>query len=402
MKLYVYCDSTKTNKDGCIPVMLIVKNDKGRFLINTGLTTTEKFTGREFPKSEKNRTAKTSALGRYLLKVEEICLLNSELDNNKLKEKINSEVFSKGSAKGRTLAHYIKQYADGMVNRGTSEVYLRTAHRVMLFDDTATFDSVDRNWLENYKSHYSKTLKTNTISIDLRNIRTVFNRAIDDEITIKYPFRKFKIASERVIIRNLDAQQIAQFRGCEVSSWLEIYRDLFMLDFYLCGVNAIDLLMCKGLTNGRFVGKRAKTGAMIDLPVEKEAMDIINKYKGESYLLSPMDNRSDYRSFERIWNDNLKKIGKEEKVKDKVGKLRKIIYHPLFGKDFQMTTYVARYSFASIAASIGIDRETIALCLSHSWADVTDHYINYDRSRVDKAVRAVIKHVNGIKTIDNK
>ena len=141
---------------------------------------------------------------------------------------------------------------------------------------------------------------------------------------------------------------------------------------------------------------------MIDLPVEKEAMDIINKYKGKDYLLSPMDNRSGYRSFERIWNDNLKKIGKEEKVKDKVGKLRKIIYHPLFGKDFQMTTYVARYSFASIAASIGIDRETIALCLSHSWADVTDHYINYDRSRVDKAVRAVIKHVNGIKTIDNK
>lgn len=38
--------------------------------------------------------------------------------------------------------------------------------------------------------------------------------------------------------------------------------------------------------------------------------------------------------------------------------MRKVIYHPLFGNDFQMTTYVARYSFASIAASIGIDRET--------------------------------------------
>jgi hypothetical protein len=165
-----------------------------------------------------------------------------------------------------------------------------------------------------------------------------------------------------------------------------------MLDFYLCGINAIDLLLCKKLTNGRFVGRRAKTGAPIDLPVEVEAMEIINKYKGKDWLLSPMDGRADYRSFERIWNDNLKKIGRSEKVKDKVGKMRKVIFHPLFGNDFQMTTYVARYSFASI----GIDRETIALCLSHSWADVTDHYINYDRKRVDEAVQKVIDYVNRI------
>ncbi|WP_314712789.1 hypothetical protein [Prevotella pallens] len=76
--------------------------------------------------------------------------------------------------------------------------------------------------------------------------------------------------------------------------------------------------------------------------------------------------------------------------------MRKVIYHPLFSNDFQMTTYVARYSFASIASSIGIDRETIALCLSHSWADVTDHYISYDRRRVDEAVRKVINYVNRI------
>lgn len=169
-----------------------------------------------------------------------------------------------------------------------------------------------------------------------------------------------------------------------------------MLDFYLCGVNSVDLLMCKNLTNGRFVGKRRKTGAMIDLPVEPEAMAIIQKYKGKDWLLSPMDNRKSYRTFDLQWNKHLKKIGRVEKTEGKDGAKKKCVYYPLFGDDFQMTTYVARYSFASIAASIGIDRETIALCLSHSWADVTDHYINYDRKRVDMAVRAVIDHVNGM------
>lgn len=396
MNVYVYCDGTKRNKEGNIPVSIAVKNNYGRFFVNTGLTTSEKFTGREFPKSEKNRTAKNGALNRYIAKIEEICLNYTDLDNKKLKAKISTEVFGKGLCSDKTLADYVHKYMDSVVSVGTKEVYARTERHVRTFDKTATFESVDREWLENYRNYYSESLKVNTIAIDLRNIRAVFNRAIDDEITKNYPFRKFKITSERVAIRNLTAEQIAKFRDCEVEPWLEIYRDLFMLDFYLCGINAVDLLLCKKLTNGRFVGKRAKTGASIDLPVEVEAMDIIKRYKGKDWLLSPMDGRADYRSFERIWNDNLKKIGRTEKVKDKVGKMRKVIYHPLFGSDFQMTTYVARYSFASIAASIGIDRETIALCLSHSWADVTDHYINYDRKRVDKAVRKVIDYVNGI------
>lgn len=394
MNIYVYCDGTKRNKDGNIPVSIAVKNKNGRFFVNTGLTTSEKFTGREFPKSEKNRIAKNGALNRYITKIEEICLNYTDLDNKKLKERINADVFCKNSNTGKKLVDYIHAYIDSVASSGTKEVYARTERHVSMFDKSASLESVDREWLENYRKHYSTSLKVNTIAIDLRNIRAVFNRAIDDEITKNYPFRKFKISSERVAIRDLTAEQIALFRDCEVAPWLEIYRDLFMLDFYLCGINAVDLLLCKRLTNGRFVGKRAKTGAPIDLPVEVEAMDIIKRYKGKDWLLSPMDGRADYRSFERIWNDNLKKIGHSEKVKDKVGKMRKIIYHPLFGSDFQMTTYVARYSFASIAASIGIDRETIALCLSHSWADVTDHYINYDRKRVDKAVRAVIGHVN--------
>lgn len=397
MNVYVYCDGTKRNKDGNIPVSIAVKNKNGRFFVNTGLTTIEKFTGREFPRSEKNRTAKNGALNRYITKIEEICLNYTDLDNKKLKEKINADVFCKNSNTEKKLVDYIHAYIDSVASSGTKEVYARTERHVRMFDKSASLESVDREWLENYRKHYSSSLKVNTIAIDLRNIRAVFNRAIDDDVTKNYPFRKFKITSERVAIRNLTAEQIAKFRDCKVEPWLEIYRDLFMLDFYLCGINAVDLLLCKKLTNGRFVGKRAKTGAPIDLPVEAEAMGIIKKYKGKDWLLSPMDGRADYRSFERIWNDNLKKIGRTEKVKDKVGKMRKVIYHPLFGSDFQMTTYVARYSFASIAASIGIDRETIALCLSHSWADVTDHYINYDRKRVDRAVRAVIDHVNSFR-----
>ena len=396
MNIYVYCDVPKKKVNGSIPVKIAIKNSNGRFFVNTGLTTMEKFTGREFPKTERNRTAKNSALARYMVAIEEVCLSNSELDNKKLRELINKSVFGVDKSEKEFIQHFIEKYADGLKKRGTKDIYYRTAKRVENYDSKATFDTIDKEWIEGYKRFYDSTLKTNTIAIDLRNIRTIFNKAIDDEITTKYPFRKLKIEQERVPIRDLTAEQIAQLRDYDVEPWQEEYRDLFMLSFYLCGINASDLLMCKTLTNGRLVYKRNKTGRLYSIKVEKEAMDIINKYRGKEYLLNPLDNGRRYTTYLYNWNSALKKIGRHEIVKDCVGKLRKKKCYPIFGDNFQISTYTARYSFASIAAHIGVDRETIALCLGHSWADVTDHYINYDRNRIDDAVRKVIDYVNAL------
>ena len=75
--------------------------------------------------------------------------------------------------------------------------------------------------------------------------------------------------------------------------------------------------------------------------------------------------------------------------------LRKVVWHPIAEG---MTVYTARYTFASIGAELEIPRETIALCLGHSWADVTDHYIAYGTKRIDDAVRKIIDYVNSDKT----
>lgn len=167
-----------------------------------------------------------------------------------------------------------------------------------------------------------------------------------------------------------------------------------MLSFYLAGVNVGDLLLSPGLRDGRFVFRRQKTGQYVDLPVVPEARRIIEKYKGRDHLLSVMDGRADYHSFMRRWNIALKKIGTQEVVPDKIGKRRKIIYHPLFP---DITTYTARYTFASIAANdLDISEVQIGRCLGHSWSKtVTARYIADDRSKVDMVVRRVAEYVNG-------
>lgn len=322
-------------------------------------------------------------------------LMLTEKNPKIIKEKI--EILVDGEPrkkKVKTFTDFIMDFAATKENSGTRGLYELTARKVADFDTKADFESMDAAWLKEFERYNIKRgMSVNGIAIHLRNIRTVFNWCIDNEYTDKYPFRKFKVKSEKVPIRNLTAEQIAKLRDYDVEPWQEIYRDFFMLSFYLCGINPVDLLHLKAdnINNGRLTYKRRKTGHLFDLPVPKEAQEIITKYNGKNYLLCPLDKYSDYKDFLHHWNDALKKIGTTELVQDKVGKRRKIVYHPLYPN---MTVYTARYSFASIAAELDIPRETVALCLGHSWADVTSHYIAYDTRKIDRAVKQVIDYLN--------
>lgn len=394
MKYYIYVDKNKGNVYGMHPVQLVFKDGTKMFKVNTGLTSKYGISGREFDKSETNAKVKTTVLNRILVSVEEYLLINANLPFDEKKADLRVLVTGKEKAKKvKYFADYVMDFAQTKDKEGTKGLFIITANKITEYDERATFDTITKDWLMAFERYYTKQkgMSINGIGLHLRNIRTVFNWAIDNEWTDKYPFRRFKVKQEKVAIRNLTAQQIAQLRDYEVEPWQEIYRDMFMLSFYLCGMNAVDLLNVKKLTNGRMVYHRQKTGHLFNLPVPDEAMAIIEKYKGVNQLLSPLDNYSGYKDFLHHWNDALKKIGEIDKVPDKSGRRRKIVYKPLFP---DITTYCARYSFASIAAELDIPRETIALCLGHSWADVTSHYVAYDTKKIDKAVKMVIDYVN--------
>ena len=390
-KIYVY---TKKENKG-FAIYLLIKGKTGRFMLNTGLTSSVKFTGREFPKTEKNRIVKTNALNKYLLKAEELCLQYENFSNAELKALLKKDLFGKETLiKKKVLADYIGEYAGRAIASGTTSLYMATAKRVRKFDETATFGSVNVDWLERFNKHLlEKGMRVNSIAIDMRNIRTVFNRALDDEITTNYPFRKFKIRTEATKKRNLTAGQIRLLRDYPCDGWLEEYRDIWMLQFYLIGINISDLLEMKSLTDGRCVYRRKKTGRLYDIAVQPEAMSIIEKYKGKNWLLDPLDRYGSALDYARHMDRALKKIGPYHIVKDKAGKLRKREYQPLFP---DLTTYWNRHSWATIAASLDIPKETIGKALGHSEWDntTTDIYIDFDMRKVDEANRKVIDYVN--------
>lgn len=166
-----------------------------------------------------------------------------------------------------------------------------------------------------------------------------------------------------------------------------------MLMFYFIGINAVDLLTAKtsALVNGRFEYKRAKTGKLYSIKVEPEAQAIIDKYKGQDFVLNIMDEYKDYKNFLHRMGIALKEIGETERKGLGGKKIRK----PLFP---DLSSYWTRHTWATIAAEIDIPKEVIAHALGHSWANgtVTDIYIRFDEKKVDEANRKVLDYLYNI------
>ena len=292
---------------------------------------------------------------------------------------------------GDFFAHYIK-YASNRRTSGTREAYRQTLRRMEAFDKdirTRTFEDINKRWLTDFEAFMSQTAHSaNARAFHFRNIRAVFNDALDEEITKAYPFRKFKIRKEPTAKRSLSVEQLRTLATFPCEEYQKQYRDIFMLMFYLIGVNAVDLFKAKrdAVSDGRFEYIRSKTYKPYSIKIEPEAKVLLEKYKGKEHLISVMDTRRDYKAYLHRMNDALKRIG-DVSVCNPKGKKA---YKPLFPN---ISQYWCRHSWATIAAELEIPKETIAAALGHGGNTVTDIYIDFDRKKVDEANRRVIDWV---------
>ncbi len=408
MKIYPYVNTTRANKDGSFPVYFIISTKQGRFFVNTGITTCNKLVEMSFPKADANWKRKTILLGKYFASVTSLCLEKdiAGMSNEELKRRILSEVFGiQKKAKSFTLSDTILMFADTKREQ-TAVLYRITARKVESFDRNADF-SIEKDWLDSFRQHcLDEGMRINGVAKELRNIRAVFNWARRKGMTNNYPFLDYHIWEEETVPNDLSAENLRKLRDYPCEEWQKPYVDFFFLSFYLAGINPVDLLSLKAdcIKDGHLSFVRKKTNKegvtkirIITLPVLPEALEIIRRYpSSEGWLLSFMDGRTDYHSFARQTNEALQKIGPSEKIADRVGKLRKMEYHPICP---DITLYSARYSFGSIAANdLDISERTIGMCLGHSWTKrVTSRYISADQKKIDNAVKRVVEFVGSVK-----
>ncbi len=274
----------------------------------------------------------------------------------------------------------------------THRIYMETYKRMLEYAgerlNSLAFEDITKEWLVSF-DHYmvAQSPSRNARNIHLRNIRAVFNEAIDDEVTTFYPFRRFQIKNEATRKRNLKVEDLRKHLNCPCDKRAQKHLDMFKLMFMLIGINLIDLCNLKEIdNNGRINYHRAKTNRLYSIKVEPEALEIINKYRGKNYLIDILDRYKDYHDYTKRINRALKQIGPYKRV----GRGGKKSTEPMFP---DISTYWARHSWATIAASLDIPRDTIAHALGHGNNTVTDIYIDFDERKVDEANRKVLDWV---------
>jgi integrase len=264
-------------------------------------------------------------------------------------------------------------------NGKTKEVYQLTYGRIKDFTKVELyFEDINLAWLNKFDNFLEKRgNKINSRGIHFRNIRSVFNHAIDNDIINAgfYPFRKFKIKKERTAKRAISLnnfKNIIGYKGSEQEEWA---RDVFMLSFYFIGINMIDLFENVTIEDGFLTYNRAKTNRLYSIKIIPEVDILIQKFKGNNHTFNFCEQFKLNKSFYSKVNEYLALIAIELKI-------------PKF------TTYSARHSWATFAGELEIPKETISASLGHGGSGVTDIYINFNQNKIDDANRKVIDYIS--------
>lgn len=341
-------------------------------------------------KEEINYVEKNIRLNRILADVS--ALVYRQQDVIPLKQQIPILLGHKENPVDVKLTDHILRFSLLKSHQRTRKLYEGTANKIKHFDSSVTIDRVNKTWLTGFEQFCAKTMSVNGYSIHMRNIRAVFNHLIAEGITTNYPFKAYKIKKEKTQHRTLTEDQLRLIKHSNTPLFCMEYRDIFMLSLYLIGVNMKDLLhlTSDNIQNGRLVYRRYKTNKLYNVRIEPEALKILQKYQGESYLLNCLDRYKDYLDYLHHMNDGLKKLGMEYVEGKGYAKDTKAICP-------ELTSYWARHTWATIAYSIGISKDVISQALGHSnGVQVTDIYIEYDLEKVDEANRKVIDYINGL------
>lgn len=304
--------------------------------------------------------------------------------------------------------YYTRSIAEGFKNENRTGMYRNYNAAINSFVDFLNRDTIDINeitskLLYDYatflkhshvrgRKHAIRKTGSRALSLYTGIFKAVINRAKrefndEDHGIIKVyvsPFSKFKIPSEAPTKkRALSPTQIRMIRDISIPENAKracLARDCFMLSFYMCGINSVDLYYLPPILDGRITYKRKKTRtrrkdeAEISIKVELEAMEILHRYSINGI---PIYNKkySSPDNFNQAINKGLKQVGEMIGIPD-------------------LTFYAARHSWATIAVNdCGIDRHVVHRALNHvdTAMKITDIYVKEDWSAIDRANSEVIK-----------
>ena len=177
-----------------------------------------------------------------------------------------------------------------MVARYTTT--LNSLQRYLKGDDVP-LEEIDGTMIQGYEQWLKDSgLCRNTTSFYIRNLRTIYNHAIDDGLVISSsPFKHVYTGIDKTVKRALPLEIIKQLKNLDLSlnPRMELARDMFLFSFYTRGMSFIDMaqLTLGNLQGGVLTYRRQKTSQQLHIKWEPAMQEIVAKYMTDDspYLL---------------------------------------------------------------------------------------------------------------------
>ena len=231
-----------------------------------------------------------------------------------------------------------------------------------------------------------KWLNQTTVGMYLTRLRVIINAGVKFH-SVQYEVHPFTFQKiPHPLERQLDIT-LNEFH--KLKSYLpktkikQIAKDLWLLSFYLGGINLVDLLQIDFSSSENISYIRQKTAntkmgeKRIELTIPTEAKEIIIKYKNDNGRLS-FDYSFTYRNFARYVARTLRNIGSEIGIK-------------------RLCYYSARKTFVQYGFELGVALEVLEYTIGQSMKQNRPiyNYIRIMRKHADEAINKIIEYTKG-------
>jgi len=412
-------------KDGTYPVKFRITHDRVSYFIASGFSFLEDEFNRLYKPAVDQRTGKTKKVKLTRDESNKKDLITAQFQRIKT---VIEEIYKEGEYSHEKLKNKLKggrgTYIDvafdnkiAQLNKqtrvGSAAAYETAKKFIGRYKPNVEFVKITPQWLEKFEDWAINTagVSKTTLGIYLRALRALFNDAIrnGDIPKSSYPFQSsekngYKIPKGEGTKIALSIEQFDKIAKLDLAGSLQRCRDMFLLSFYLGGINFKDLLLLKwrNIANGEVHFIREKTrntmrsSRSIKVPLIEPALKIIDKWGNddkspESFVINhlsddmtPQKQRDSIKSFTKQVNDQLKEIGKRDDIQ-------------IDG----LSSMVARHSFATILKNSGAPIAFIGETLGHTSTKTTESYLKSFESEQRRKHFDVIANIGSSKKVEH-
>lgn len=251
------------------------------------------------------------------------------------------------------------------------------------------FEKLNADLLKKYERYLKdRGLTLNSISFYMRILRAVYNKAIENyQINKKNLFKHVYTGIEKTRKRAVDEGVISQLKKLDLENkpGLALARDLFLFSFYTRGMSFIDMayLRKRNIKNGFIYYNRQKTGQQLRIRIEPCIQEIINRYVSvmeNSDFILPIIRKNDNEISSKKYLNAISYQNKQLKI------ISRMLNLPI-----NLTTYVARHTWATAAKKKNIPISIISEGMGHNNESTTQIYLaSLDQAMIDNANHKIL------------